>query len=397
MSNPPWLTIVGIGEDGIAGLSPASQAALNAAAVIMGPPRHLAMVPQTAATHVEWPVPFDDGLPILKNLHGQRVVVLASGNPFWFGVGRVIARHFAPTEWVAYPAPSTFALAAARLGWPLERTVCLGLHAAPMAQMRPHLAPGMRLIVLVRDGAAVAELATYLTTLGFGDSDLAVFARLGGPRERRADVAAKSLRGSFAHPVCVGVTVAGQGAVVPVASGREDALFDHDGQITKRPIRAITLSTLAPRPFEHLWDIGSGSGAIAIEWALAHPTTRATCLEARADRATRIAQNAATFGVADRVSVVTGHAPEGLVGLPTPQAVFVGGGMSEAMLTYLRDNVAARLVANAVTLETEAVLARWHARMGGSLMRIALSEAKPLGPKHGWHSAYPVVQWRVTL
>jgi precorrin-6Y C5,15-methyltransferase (decarboxylating) len=395
----PWLTIVGLGEDGPDGLPPASRRALETAEVVMGATRHLALLPDLAAETIAWPVPFAEGLPILMGLRGRRVVALASGDPFWFGAGAVIARNLAPGEWRALPGPSTFSHAAARMGWPLERTLCLGLHAAPLARLRPHLAKGVRAILLLRDGAAVAELAAYLTETGFGPSRLVVMEALGGPRERVTKTMAETLPDAgFAHPVAVAAEIAGAGPVLPRASGLDDAVFETDGQITKRPVRALALSALAPRPFEMLWDIGGGSGSIAIEWLLADPTTEAVSIEARPDRAARIRRNADGLGV-DRLSVVEGHAPEVLDGLSPPQAVFVGGGLSEALMEALVARLApgTRLVAHAVTLGSEALLAAWSERLGGSLLRIALSEARPLGASRGWAAAYPVVQWRVTL
>lgn len=388
-----------MGEDGAAGLSPASRAALAAAQVVMGPPRHLALLPGLQAERIEWPVPFADGLPRLLALRGRRVAVLVSGDPFWFGAGSVIARHLAPGEWQAMPAPSTFSLAASRLGWALERTVCLGLHAAPLTRLRPHLAPGARVLVLLRDGQAVATLAAWLVAEGFGATRLWVLEALGGPRERvRETTAAEAGALDSAHPVAVALAVAGEGRVLPRASGLDDGFFETDGQITKRPVRALTLSALAPRPGERLWDIGGGSGSIAIEWLLAHPAAEAVSIEARPDRAARIRSNAARLGV-DRLAVVEGEAPEALAGLPPPQAVFVGGGLSAGLLAALEGMLApgVRLVANAVTLESEALLAEAQARRGGSLLRIELAEAAPLGPKRGWKAAWPVVQWSVTL
>ncbi|TCO74107.1 precorrin-6Y C5,15-methyltransferase (decarboxylating) [Rhodovulum euryhalinum] len=361
----------------------------------MGPPRHLALLPGITAERIEWPVPFADGLPVLRALRGRRVVVLASGDPFWFGAGSVIARHFAPGEWQALPAPSAFSLAAARLGWPLERTVCLGLHAAPIARLRPHLAPGLRALVLVRDGAAVLELARWLTGLGFGETKLLVIEALGGPRERVRQTTAATLDfDDIAHPVCVGLDMAGAGAVIPLASGWPDDFFEHDGQITKRPIRALTLSALAPRPGEHLWDIGAGSGSVSVEWLACHTALSATAIEADPARAARIRANADRLG-ADRMRVVEGAAPQALHDLDPPQAVFIGGGLSGALLADLWARLApgTRIVANAVTLESEALLARWQADHGGSLLRIELAEAQPLGRRRGWRAAYPVVQW----
>jgi precorrin-6B C5,15-methyltransferase / cobalt-precorrin-6B C5,C15-methyltransferase len=399
MSDGPWLTIVGIGEDGPDGLPPASRRALDAAEVIMGPPRHLALLPEARADRIDWPVPFAEGLPILRRLNGRRVVVLASGDPFWFGAGTVIARGLDRGEWQALPGPSTFSLVAARLGWPLERTLCLGLHAAPLSRLRPHLAPGQRTIVLLRDGAGVVELADYLMRLGFGDSHLTVLEALGGPEERITRTEVRTLpQVAFAHPVAVAVTAAGTGDVVPRASGIDDGFFETDGQITRRPVRALALSALAPRPGERLWDIGGGSGSVAIEWLLSDPSSEAISIEVRPDRAARIRTNADRLGV-DRLQVVEGQAPQALDGLPAPQAVFLGGGMSDTLLADLTTRLTpgTRLVAHAVTLESEALLADWSARFGGDLLRVELSEAAPLGRKRGWKPAWPVVQWRVVL
>lgn len=395
MHESPWLTIIGVGEDGRDGLPPASQAALDVADVVVGPPRHLGLLSGLSAKTIAWPVPFADGLPMLMDLRGQNVVVLASGDPFWFGAGSTLARELEPGEWRALPGASTFSLAAAKLGWPLETTLCLGLHAAPFARLRQHLAPGVRTLVLLRDGDAPAVLAAYLTQLGFGQSQLHVMELLGGPHERQTSALARDLDGAFSHPVCVAVEVAGDGVALPQSSGLPDDTFSHDGQITKRPMRAITLSSLAPKPGEHLWDIGAGSGSIALEWLLAHPTTTATAIEAKAERAKRIAKNALALGVENRLHVLEGEALQVLGGLTSPQAIFVGGGVSQSLLETLMQHQA-RIVANAVTLEGEALLAHWHASHGGELLRIDLASAAPLGSKRGWRASYPVVQWSVS-
>jgi precorrin-6B C5,15-methyltransferase / cobalt-precorrin-6B C5,C15-methyltransferase len=318
MAEGPWLTILGLGEDGPDGLPPASRAALDVAEVVMGAARHLSLLPGLTAERREWPVPFADGLPQLLALRGRRVVMLASGDPFWFGAGTSVTRLLHPGEWVALPAPSTFSRAAAHLGWPLEEVTCLGLHAAPLTRLRPHLAPGARLVVLLRDGAAVGQLAGYLAGLGFGASTLTVMEALGGPRHRLRRVAAEAFAlADVAHPVAVAVQVAGDGAALPRVAGLPDELFDHDGQITKRPIRALTLSALAPRAGELLWDIGGGSGSISIEWLLAHPACQAVAVEADPTRAARLRGNADRLGV-DRLILVQGRAPEALAGLPCP-------------------------------------------------------------------------------
>ncbi|WP_340314601.1 precorrin-6y C5,15-methyltransferase (decarboxylating) subunit CbiE [Rhizorhabdus argentea] len=395
----PWLTIIGIGEDGLDGLSAASRAALAQAELVIGSARHLTLLPATSSRVIEWPVPFADGIAILMTHRGQKVAMLASGDPFWFGAGSSVTRHLAPNEWEAHPTPSTFSLAAARLGWPLQETACLGLHAAPLERLRPHLFAGARILLLLRDGEAVVALASYLTDRGFGASRLHVMEALGGPRERTRTACADALDfADIAHPVAVAVQCAGDGQALPCISGLPDAVFDHDGQITKRPIRALTLSTLAPRPGELLWDIGAGSGSIGIEWLLGHASNRAVAIEADALRAECARANALALGV-NRLEILIGGAPDALPEGPMPDAVFVGGGLSEALLETLWARLPAgtRLVANAVTLESEALLARWHGEKGGALMRLELAQAAPLGSRRGWRSSYPVVQWSVVL
>lgn len=365
---------------------------------MFGGPRHLAMIahPDKRA----WPVPFSVA-PVLA-LRGQRVAVLVSGDPFWHGAGASLAAALPEGGWRAYPAPSVMSLMAARLGWRLEEVVTLGLHAAPLARLRPHLAPGMRILATLRDGAAVADLAGWLAAEGFGETVITVFERLGGPAERiRSAVAAEA---AFEDPdplVSVALRVAGEGAVLPRASGLADRFFAHDGQITKRPVRALALSALAPRPGEMLWDLGTGSGSIAIEWLLAHPLNRAVGIERDPARAERARANAARLG-ADRLEIREGAARDVVADLltarPGPDAVFIGGGADAALLDDLWGLLApgTRLVVHAVTLETEALVALSHAEKGGSLLRIELSEAAPLGRRRGWKASYPVVQWSVT-
>ncbi len=396
MSENPWLTIVGLGEDGPEGLSPASRKALEEAEVVMGAERHLSLLPDLSVEVVTWPVPFVDGIPLLLEHRGRKTVALASGDPFWHGAGTTLTKQLDRGEWQTLPAPSTMSLAAAALGWPLESTTTLGLHAAPFARLRPHLAKGVRAIVTLRDGEAVPTLAAWLSEVGFGASTLHVLEALGGPRQRIRETRANAFDlDNIQHPVCVAIDASGGPALTSVG-GKDDAFFDNDGQITKRPVRALTLSALAPLPGEHLWDIGGGSGSIAIEWLLAHPTTQATSVEIDPTRAERIAQNAANLGV-DRLTVITGPAPDALDGLPDPDAVFIGGGISEEMLQSVWAALpeGARLVANAVTLEAEVLLANWQAAKGGDLLRIELAQSKPLGRKRGWKSSYPIVQWSV--
>jgi precorrin-6Y C5,15-methyltransferase (decarboxylating) len=386
----PWLTIVGIGEDGLAGLVQASRKALANAETVFGGKRHLALA-EIGDRGRLWPVPFD--ISCVLACRGRPTVVLASGDPFWHGVGGSLAARLAQGEWTAYPLPSTFSLTAARLGWRLEEVTCLGLHAAPFEQLLPQLWRGARLICLVRDGAAAAELADWLSARGWGASRLWTLAALGGSREhiaeQRADAYTLDPRLGL-----VAVAVEAEGGVgLPRTCGLVDELFVHDGQITKRSMRALALSMLAPRPDERLWDIGAGSGSISVEWVLAGG--RACAIEMRDDRAANIRANAAAFGLTHRIDVVVGRIPAVLAGLAAPNAVFIGGGLEAATFESVWSLVqpGARIVAHAVTLETEALLADLQKRHGGDLMRVAIARAVALGRRRCWRATRPVVQW----
>jgi precorrin-6Y C5,15-methyltransferase (decarboxylating) len=388
----PWLTIIGIGEDGLAGLSEASRKALAGAETVFGGERHLALA-GVGSRGRAWPVPFDAG--IVLSCRGRPTAVLASGDPFWHGAGSGLAEKLGRDEWIAHPAPSTFSLAAARLGWRLEATACLGLHAAPFERLVPHLAQDARIICLLRDGRAAFDLAKWLTQRGWGASILWTLEALGGPREdidqHRADLFPEDIAGNL---VAAAVQARG-GQGLPRSSGLSDDLFVHDGQITKRPLRALALSALAPRPGERLWDIGAGSGSISVEWALCGGA--ATAIELREDRAANIRDNAAAFGLAHRITVVTGRAPEALAACEAPDAVFIGGGLDSAMFDgiWSRLKPGARVVAHSVTLETEALLGELHQRHGGELMRVEIAHSAPLGRYRAWEAVRPVVQWSV--
>ncbi len=389
-----WLTIIGIGEEG---LSPAAREQLAQAEIIFGGARHLALA-NAGGRGQPWPVPFS--ITPLLECRGRQVVALCSGDPFWFGAGSLLAEALGPEEWVALPSPSTFSRAAARLGWRLEGTICLGLHAAPFARARAHFTHGARLICLLRGADAVPAFATWLAAAGFGASRLWLLEALGGERERvlPGTVAEFAALPPGSGPVAMAVEAAGA-LGLPRAPGLPDELFAHDGQITKRAVRALTLSALAPRPGEHLWDIGAGSGSVSIEFLLVSVTGRASLVEADATRAARAQSNAESFGVEDRLSLLEARAPEGLETLNRPDAIFIGGGASETLLQRLWALVPAgtRLVANAVTLESEALFTQWAAAKGGTLTRLDIAEAQPLGRMRGWVPARPVVQWSVIL
>ncbi|MFD2236874.1 precorrin-6y C5,15-methyltransferase (decarboxylating) subunit CbiE [Aureimonas populi] len=394
-----WLSLVGIGEDGVEGLGARAREAVAEASFVFGARRHLDLAdPLIRGEAVAWPTPFDPALGVVLGLRGRSVCVLASGDPFHYGVGATLARHVSAGEMRAFPAPSAFSLAAARLAWPLQDCETVSLHGRPVDLIRPTLHPGRRVLALTSDGQAPAAIAGLLAESGFEASILHVLEAIGGPDERLTRAAAGEVAGPFHALNVVAVEVrAGPGArILPLTGGLGDDLFEHDGQITKQAVRAMTLAALGPRRGELLWDIGAGSGSISIAWMLAHPSMRAIAVEGRGERAARLSRNACACGVPG-LQVVQGHAPAALSGLPAPDAAFIGGGggepaVIEAALEALRSG--GRLVANAVTLETEAELVRRHASLGGDLSRIELSRAAPVGSMTGWRPAMPVTQWR---
>jgi len=327
--------------------------------------------------------------------------VLASGDPYLYGVGSLLARHVDAAETIVVPAPSAFSLAAARLGWPLPDVAQVSVHGRAIDRIRPHLQPEAKVLALTSDSDGPAALAQLLTATGFGESKLTVLEALGGPRERvrTAPAAAFDLSGTDPlNLVAIEVVAAANARVIARAPGLADDLYEHDGQLTKREIRAMTLAALAPRRHELLWDIGAGAGSVAIEWMLADASLAAVAIEARSDRAARIRRNAAAFGVPG-LEVIEGIAPAALQGLRQPDAIFIGGGASDASvietaMAALRSG--ARLVVNAVTLESEALLLARHASLGGTLMRVAIARAEPVGGMTGWRPALPVTQWAWT-
>jgi precorrin-6Y C5,15-methyltransferase (decarboxylating) len=366
---------------------------------VFGGARHIELAAPLirGETHV-WLSPIERSIDGIVAERGNPVVVLASGDPFFFGIGVTLARRVPASEMNVIPAPSSFSLAASRLGWALQDVAIVSLHGRPIDLIRPHLHPGQKILALTSDEQGPAALASLLTENGFGGSKISVLEALGGPQERIAthsadafpDVAINALN------ICGIDVVDGQGArILSLAAGLDDALFEHDGQITKREVRAITLSSLAPRRGELLWDVGAGSGSIGIEWMLSHPSLRAIAIEQHPERAERIARNADAFGVPG-LEVMIGTVPAAFEGLSSPDAIFIGGGGSETgVLEAAMDALkpGGRLVANAVTLEMEAVLLAAQAKFGGSMIRLEVSRAAAVGSMSGWRPAMPVTQW----
>jgi precorrin-6B C5,15-methyltransferase / cobalt-precorrin-6B C5,C15-methyltransferase len=396
------VVVIGIGEDGWEGLGTAARDAIASAKVLVGSVRHLALVPFGTAERIAWPSPL---LPFVEELvarsRARRVVVLASGDPLLYGVGSVLARVVAVGELEIVPHVSSTALARARLHWSAAETDVVSAVARPLDAVLARVQPERRLIVLSEDGGTPAALAALLAQRGYGASILDVFEHLGGSRERHV----RGTASWWPHERCadlnvVAVTCRADPDTRPLPSvpGLRDDAYETDGALTKREIRAATLARLVPLPGQLLWDVGAGTGSVAIEWMRTHPSCRAIAFERDAIRAARIARNAATLGV-PQLAVVAGSAPETLTDRPRPDAVFIGGGLGTAQLVercWAALGPDGRLVANAVTVEGEAALARWHATLGGELVRIAVSRAEPLGSMLTWRPHLPVTQWAVT-
>lgn len=400
------MTVVGIGADGWPGLALASQDALRGAEVIIGGTRQLALLPgECDGERVPWPSPLRPAVPGLLAAHaGRRVAVLASGDPFFHGIGRALADELGPHALRVLPHPSSVSYACARLGWPVEDTGVVTLVGRPAARLAAALHDGRRLLVLSTGADTPAEVAALLRDRGYGPTRMRVLAQLGADAERHVDGTADTWDTDAAGAVDPLNVIAldcrrAPGALrLSAAPGLPDEAYEHDGQLTKRHVRAATLAALAPAPGELLWDIGGGSGSIAIEWMRTHPSCRAVTVERDAVRAERIARNADTLGV-PALRVVRGAAPEALAGLPAPDAVFIGGGLTVPGLLDACWNALApggRLVANTVTLESEALLAERYRALGGELVRLAVAHAVPVGGFTGWRQAMPVTQWSVT-
>lgn len=400
-SSRPWLHLIGLGEEGIDGLTPAAQVLVRSAELVVGGRRHLELASSLIQGRaLPWSSPLSDTLPELMAHRGRPVVVLASGDPFFFGVGSTLRPHLEPGEWRCLPHPSSVALAASRLGWSQQDCAVISLTGRPLESLRPALQPGGQVFVLSADANTPAQVARALVDWGFGESIVTVLEALGGPRERRRSSVAHCFDLDDVNPLnllAIQVVAGPEARVLPRSPGLPDDWFEHDGQITKREVRAVTLSSLRPRVGEMLWDVGCGSGSVSIEWLLAHPSTQAIALESHEDRAARAARNAASLGV-PRLELKVGRAPAVLEGLPPPDAVFLGGGardpeVIERCWEALRPG--GRLVANVVVLETEQVIQAAWQRLGGSLTRLSVERLDKVGGLHAFRPAMSVVQWVV--
>lgn len=391
----PWIHVVGIGEDGWDGLGRAARTLVSGAELLVGGERHLAMLPPHAAPRLTWEPHWRETFARMEGWRGKRVVVLASGDPLCYGMGGTLLKQFAPEDLFVLPVPGAFSLACARLKWSMPDTRLLTVHGRPLEILHAHLAPHVRLLVLSRDGDTPAAIARLLTERGFGPSTVSVLESLGGPRERRLDGTAET----WNHPRCgdlntvaVDCRAGAAPRALPLSGGLPDEWFEHDGQLTKREVRAVTLSTLAPLPGQTLWDIGAGCGSIAIEWLRLARDGRAVAVEKNAERAARIARNALALGVPD-LEVRGGEAAALLDALPAPDTVFIGGGLAVMEPAWQRLPSGGRLVANGVTVEAEARLVAFRQDHGGGLIRIAVSREEGLGKLTALKPLAPVLHY----
>lgn len=397
-----WLSIVGLGEDGVDGLSSVARQLVSSAELVVGGKRHLELAAGLIrGRSLAWPSPIAGAMSDILAMRGRPVVVLASGDPFHYGVGDMLLRSVPADETICLPQPSSLSLAAARLGWSLQDVALVSLHGRALEGIVRHLQPGARILALSWDGETPGRLARLLTARGMSASMLTVLESLGGTRERIRSTAAQSFGltdVAALNIIALQVEAAPDAKIVTLGPGLDDSMFEHDGQLTKRDIRAVTLSSLAPRQGELLWDVGLGAGSIAIEWLLRHPSLRATGIEEDAERAARAARNAATLGTPD-LQIVQKAAPAAFEGLPAPDAIFVGGGLSDPGMLDAAWNAlkpGGRIVANAVSLQSEARLIECFQQHGGEITRLQVAKAGRAGTGgvFVWRHAAPVTQWR---
>ncbi|MBW4581364.1 MAG: precorrin-6y C5,15-methyltransferase (decarboxylating) subunit CbiE [Tildeniella nuda ZEHNDER 1965/U140] len=393
-----WLSVVGIGEDGLEGLSPIARALVDRAEVLVGGDRHLAMLPTDDRERLVWTAPMRESIEEILRRRGQAVCVLASGDPMCYGIGVTLLRRIPLAEMTLLPAPSTFSLACARLGWSLTEVETVSLCNRPPALLHPYLYPGAKLLILSEGKQTPAIVADLLSQRGFGNSAMTVLERLGGAHERHVTgIASTWHETDLADLNAIAVEcVADPGTVpLPRTPGLPDSAYHHDGQLTKREVRSLTLSALAPMPGELLWDVGAGCGSIAIEWMRSHPRCRAIAVEKA--RTQYIADNAAALGTPG-LHIIDGKAPAVLKDLPQPHAIFIGGGITtDGMIETCWEALPSggRLVANVVTIAGEQQLFQWQQNVGGTLTRIAIQRAEPIGQFLGWRSLAPITQWTV--
>lgn len=395
----PWLNIIGIGEDGVDGLSPQARLVLSEAEIIIGGDRHHRLADISEAVRIRWPSPFDALIEDIRSYRGRKLAILVTGDPLWYSVGARISRSIDPAEIVFHPQLSAFQWACARLGWSIADCDTLTVHGRPNSQILPHLAPRARLLVLTQNGQSPRAIADLLIERGFGDSKMVALAALGGVDEQVFTGLASDWNHTVPdfHTLAVECVASADAAWYGRTGGLPDEAFVSDGQMTKQDVRSVTLAKLAPFPDAVLWDIGAGCGSVSIEWMRAARGALSVAIEPDDDRRRMIVENARNLG-AEKIVVVSGSAPSALQNLAVPDAIFIGGGLSRDGVfdaAYHALPVGGRMVANAVTLESESILLDLHRRLGGDLVRLGVQKARAVGGFRGWNSAMPVTQWSV--
>lgn len=395
-----WLSIVGINENGLAGLSEEARAAISEAVLVAGGKRHLALAQDLIrGEQIAWRSPPHETIPALLAKKPQKICVLTSGDPFNYGMGAVLARHIPASEMNVFPAPSIVTKIAAKRGWAVQDMVVVALNGRPVERLIAHLQPGAKILCLSADEHTPQAVAAILNGRGFGTANMTIYEHVGGTNERAQTMPASEFNiADIARLNCIAFEVPIDAArCLPLTPGLADDWFEHDGQMTKREVRAVTLAALAPRRGELLWDIGLGAGSVAIEWLLADPMNRAIGFEQNAERAARAKRNSKALGVPQLV-VLEGEAPAILEGMDAPDAVFIGGGAGEPGMVETVWNIlkpGGRLVMNAVSLESEAILLAAQKQYGGALIRISVERAEAVGSMTGWKPAMTVTQWSV--
>ncbi|BAZ31919.1 precorrin-6B C(5,15)-methyltransferase (decarboxylating) [Cylindrospermum sp. NIES-4074] len=393
-----WLSIVGIGEDGLQGLSPIALSLINQATILVGGDRHLAMLPPDERQRIAWKSPISSVVAEIIQHQGELVCVLASGDPLCYGIGATLTRQIPISEISIIPAPSAFSLACARLGWSLTEVETLSLCGRPPSLLQSYIYPGAKLLILSEGKETPAIVAEILTKRGYSGSKIIVLERMGGIHERIIEgVAGSWSETEIAALNAIAINCIADAGIAPLSRipGLPDFAFHHDGQLTKREVRAVTLSTLAPLPGELLWDVGAGCGSISIEWMRSHPRCRAIAIEQNSSRLNYIADNATSLGTPN-LQIIAGKAPDILKDLPTPDAIFIGGGVTAEGLfdiCWQALRTGGRLVANVVTIEGEQILFEWYKKVGGNFSRITIHRAEPIGKFLGWRAMAPVTQW----
>ena len=394
-----WLSIIGIGEDGLAGLSPIAVSCLDKAQIIFGGERHLSMLPHDDNREkISWKSPFQDSITEIISHRGQAVCILASGDPLCYGVGTTILKDIPISEVTIIPALSAFSLACSRLGWSLTEVETLSLCGRPVSLLQSYIYPGAKLLILSEGKNTPANVAQILTSRGYGNSQITVLEKMGNVDENIIIGIANNwhkINSAALNTMAVECIVDKEIVALSRFPGLPDHAFDHDGQLTKREVRAVTLSSLAPNPGELLWDVGAGCGSISIEWLRSDRRCRAIAIEQNSTRLNYITDNAAALGTPN-LQIIAGKALEVIQNLPAPNAIFIGGGVTAPEILEICWSAllpGGRMVVNVVTLAGEQRLYQWYEKVGGNFSRIAIQRAEPIGKFLGWKAMSPVTQW----